>query len=547
MRFILSSMLMTCAFIGMSQINFGVYRTPDGSTDYHHLTRAGTGAVLYVNQESSDAAHPILRLSSGTVSANVDVKFTVENNGYVGIGTITPTSNLTVQGSGSLVGRYDPSKAYFQITNGGGAMLFDNNEITSSQGLYLSSSFNQPTVFRNVSATDEEELMRITSEGKIGIGIAAPTAKLSIYQTGTLGKVFDPSKAYLELTDGAISMLLDGNEIHSNQNLILGSAYANDISFNNIDDNGSDQLMVIKGDGRVGIGTSTPSVGLELEGGGEQWIYVNQGTIGGIRIGSSNEDRMNVLYRDNSSDRVTLRAGHDHGEIAFIAGGTDSERMRIVENGNIGIGTNSPDAKLSIIGSSTLAGDFDASKAYLELTDGSISMLMDGNEITTNQLLALSSSYDHPIIFRNVNETDDEELVRINSDGGVGIGTQTTGLHKLAVDGSIGAREIVIEANAWPDYVFDENYDLKSLEEVKTYVQDNGHLPEVPSTQEVEKEGVALGHMNELLLQKIEELTLYLIDQNEQLKSQIEENKSQRLQISNLQVELSVLKKTLKN
>lgn len=543
-KFILLMLGVVPSFYASSQILYG---SSTSNTQFHHFTRNGSGAVMYLNQLSTNAAHPILRLSSGTASANVDVKFTVENNGYVGIGTITPTSNLTVQGSGSLVGRYDPSKAYFQITNGGGAMLFDNNEITSSQGLFLSTSFNQPTVFRNVSATDEEELMRITSEGKIGIGTDAPTAKLSIYETGTMGKVFDPSKAYLELTDGTISMLLDGNEIHSNQNLILGSAYANDITFNNIDDNGSDQLMVIKGDGRVGIGTNSPSVGFELKGTNSQWIYVNHGDVGGIRVASSDAARLNVLYRHRSNDLVTLRAGHDHGEIAFIAGGADSERMRIVENGNIGIGTNSPNAKLSIIGSSTLAGDFDASKAYLELTDGSTSMLMDGNEITTNQLLALSSSYDHPIIFRNVNETDDEELMRINSDGGVGIGTQTTGLHKLAVEGSIGTREVVVEATAWPDYVFQENYDLKSLEEVKTYVEENGHLPEVPSAKEVEKEGVELGQMNELLLQKVEELTLYVIDQNEQLKSQIEENKSQQLQISNLLDELTDLKKSLKN
>lgn len=447
-----------CSMDAFAQI---VYGSGTNNTQYHHFTRDGAGSVVYINQLSSAANHPILRLSSGIANANQNVKFTVENNGYVGIGTITPTSNLTVQGSGSLVGRYDPAKAYLQITNGSHAMLLDNNEITSSQGLYLSSSDTGPTVFRNVSATSEEELMRISADGKVGIGTNAPASKLSIYQSSTMGKKFDPSSAYLELTDGTISMLLDGNEIHSNQHLILGSAYSRDITFNNVDANGSDELMIIKGNGRVGIGTNSPSVGFELKGSGSQWLYVNHDNVGGLRVASSDADRLNVLYRNKSNDLVTLRAGHDHGEIAFIAGGTASERMRI------------------------------------------------------------------------------------NADGSVGIGTLTTGTHKLAVEGSIGAREVTIEATVWPDFVFEEDYDLKSLEEVSAFVSENGHLPDVPSAQQVEENGVDLGSMSEVLLQKIEELTLYMIDQNEQLKAQIEENKSQQLTIEALQKELFELKASI--
>lgn len=86
--------------------------------------------------------------------------------------------------------------------------------------------------------------------------------------------------------------------------------------------------------------------------------------------------------------------------------------------------------------------------------------------------------------------------------------------HELYVDGSIGAEEIVIEVVNAPDYVFEDDYDLSSLEEIDEYIEANGHLPEVPSAVEMEAQGVSLGEINMLLLKKIEELTLHLIDLN---------------------------------
>jgi hypothetical protein len=111
------------------------------------------------------------------------------------------------------------------------------------------------------------------------------------------------------------------------------------------------------------------------------------------------------------------------------------------------------------------------------------------------------------------NET---EYVRIKANGNVGIGTTETGTHKLAVDGSIGAKEIKVETE-WSDFVFDDEYELKSIEEVEQYIKENGHLPSIPDQETVEKDGVNLGEMNAKLLQKIEELTLYTIEQNKQI------------------------------
>jgi len=120
----------------------------------------------------------------------------------------------------------------------------------------------------------------------------------------------------------------------------------------------------------------------------------------------------------------------------------------------------------------------------------------------------------------------------INNDGSayfmsnVGIGTTNPGSFKLAVEGKIGAREVQVTLQSpWPDYVFEKDYKLSSLEEIKNYIDQNKHLPEVPSAKEMEKNGVQLGEMNMLLLKKIEELTLYLIEQNKRIDNQQKEIK----------------------
>lgn len=111
----------------------------------------------------------------------------------------------------------------------------------------------------------------------------------------------------------------------------------------------------------------------------------------------------------------------------------------------------------------------------------------------------------------------------------VGIGTSDTKGYKLAVAGNAIAEEVkVAQVENWPDYVFKEDYDLKSLEEVEQHIKEKSHLPEIPSEEEVAENGVNLGEMNAKLLQKIEELTLYLIEQNkeiQQLKNEMAELK----------------------
>ena len=117
------------------------------------------------------------------------------------------------------------------------------------------------------------------------------------------------------------------------------------------------------------------------------------------------------------------------------------------------------------------------------------------------------------------------EQVRINYEGNVGIGTSTP-REKLSVNGKIRAREIKVETANWPDYVFAKDYKLLSLRDTEQHIQEKGHLPGIPSAEEAKANGVDLGDMNARLLQKIEELTLYLIGQGKEIKELKKEVKS---------------------
>lgn len=92
-------------------------------------------------------------------------------------------------------------------------------------------------------------------------------------------------------------------------------------------------------------------------------------------------------------------------------------------------------------------------------------------------------------------------------------------LFQINNDGSVRAREIIVNnESSWPDYVFLPTYELRTLDELRSYIQLNGHLPNVPSATEVEEKGIALGEMNKILMEKVEELTLYLIQQEDRIK-----------------------------
>ncbi|MFD2581609.1 hypothetical protein ACFSR6_03845 [Pedobacter vanadiisoli] len=130
----------------------------------------------------------------------------------------------------------------------------------------------------------------------------------------------------------------------------------------------------------------------------------------------------------------------------------------------------------------------------------------------------------------------------ISGNGNVGIGTITP-REKLSVNGNIRAREIKVEATNWPDYVFEEGYGVGTLEELESYIKANKHLPGMPGAKAVETNGIAVSEMLKLQQQKIEELTLYLIEQNKSIGTQNEKLLQQGKQIKLLKNQINAIKK----
>lgn len=110
-----------------------------------------------------------------------------------------------------------------------------------------------------------------------------------------------------------------------------------------------------------------------------------------------------------------------------------------------------------------------------------------------------------------------EKISFYTGTGQVGIGTTNVAGYQLAVNGSIHSKEVVVES-AWADYVFDKKYSLCPLEEVEAFILRNNHLPNIPSSKEIEENGLHLGDVQKKMMEKIEELTLYVIE----LKKEVE-------------------------
>jgi len=112
--------------------------------------------------------------------------------------------------------------------------------------------------------------------------------------------------------------------------------------------------------------------------------------------------------------------------------------------------------------------------------------------------------------------------IRITQYGNVGIGTITPA-NKLDVNGTIHSKEVKVDMNGWSDFVFKKEYNLPTLDQIERHIAEKGHLENIPSEEEVLKNGINVGEMNAKLLQKIEELTLYMIEmkkENEQMKKE---------------------------
>ncbi|GAA4273203.1 hypothetical protein GCM10022258_24970 [Aquimarina gracilis] len=343
--------------------------------------------------------------------------------------------------------------------------------------------------------------------GNVGIGTIAPNHTLDIYGTSRS----------INLGDSVGSLLFRNNSGGTNEIRSYGLALEietrdfQDIFFNS--NNGNSKLVTIKGDGSgVGIGTITPNHTLDIYGASRS---INLGDSGGSLLFRNNSGGTNEIRSYGLALEIETR---DFQDIFFNSNNGNSKLVTIKGDGSgVGIGTIAPNHTLDIYGASR----------SINLGDSVGSLLFRNNSGGTNEIrsygLALEiETRDFQDIFFNSNNGN-SKLVTIKGDGsGVGIGT-TTPDSKLTVKGKIHAEEVKIDLSVpAPDYVFKKEYDLLTIDEVQQHIQEKGHLPNIPSAKVMETEGVDLGTMNMKLLEKIEELTLYAIEQNKKNKEQEE-------------------------
>lgn len=168
-----------------------------------------------------------------------------------------------------------------------------------------------------------------------------------------------------------------------------------------------------------------------------------------------------------------------------------------IYSGNLGIGTATPEGTLE-----------------LKKLNAGLVFDLNTNGLTKIVSKGWNSSVDFSTF--KISGIQNQNQLHLNTDGNVGIGTSIP-KEKLSVNGKIRAHEIKVETSNWPDYVFEEDYRLRSLAELRDFIEQRKHLPEVPTAKEAEYEGIALGEMNKLLLKKVEELTLYLLEKDKEL------------------------------
>lgn len=210
---------------------------------------------------------------------------------------------------------------------------------------------------------------------------------------------------------------------------------------------------------------------------------------------SSSKGSLTIIYKDAG-------AGSD-GLVQYNNGGTQAGASNLYYddiNGFLGVGTTTPSRTLHVRSSGPYIG-FERTGTYARQYDFGF--------------------YFNSFAIVDVTAASATRLV-VTDTGNVGIGTVSPCADcLLAVNGKIRAKSVVVDTG-WSDFVFEDNYKLMPLQEVEKFIKDNRHLPEIPSEADVKKNGVSVGDISSKLLQKIEELTLYMIElkkENETLRS----------------------------
>ncbi len=409
-------------------------------------------------------------------------------------------------------------------------------------------------------------------DGKVGIGTANPQAELDI--NGNV-KVVTPGGQWISGKTGSggitSSTQLTSVTYHPLFRQVTASGhvfnlgglgdyygffgYDKDRTTNGYDHN----LIMNLNTGNIGIGAINPNEKLELKG----KMYLNSGTSDDAIYWSQHYMTMGTRPGIYAHNVLKLKPGGSssgflHSKLEMYVSNSESShenKVRIhtsgdtfFNGGNVGIGTSSPQDKLDVNGNVKINGNIKVtapggSWIIGKTGSGGITSSTQLTSVAYHPLLRQKTSSGHVVnlgglgdIFglfgydkdRTVNGFDHVLAMNLNS-GNVGIGTTDTQDFKLGVQGKIAATEVKIAAYSnWADFVFNKDYELPTLKEVEQHIKDKGHLKDIPNTEEIKKDGFYLAEMNVKLLQKIEELTLYTIEQEKEIETSKEQLQNQK-------------------
>lgn len=336
----------------------------------------------------------------------------------------------------------------------------------------------------------------------VGVGTSTPEGKFTISQIG--------------------NGWFDGLRINRDaSNFLTLTEDVSDIRLKNWGTGGiffytSSGLVTILNNGNLGVGTAAPSAPLE--------VRAANNALGTIRVNTltSGEYSSFGLY-ENNVKRWALYNHPGQANNLVFANKDNHDKIFFSQDGKIGVGA-SPQAPIHAVG---------APGEVLRLSMPNTYVANAGPELvfwngTSEDLASIAGVFKDSnqgnygnLVFKT--RTNDqvrlETKMIIQSNGNVGIGTTEPCSFKLAVNGKIWSQEVNIAmTNPGPDYVFEKDYNLLSLEALEAYIEANKHLPEVPSAKQMDAEGLNLKEMNLILLKKVEELTLHLIEANKKIE-----------------------------